>query len=164
MSTRSCIILKVRKEDLGKVKKFNEKLLPITLKTWKEEWCDESSKEKSEEVTLKKEYIGIYCHWDGYPSGVGAVLKEKFTDYDSILNLIVGGYCSSVWYDGIKHYANRKRMKWGDIKPNQGDTQKKVLNNYSWIEYAYLFDEERGGWLYKPTLGKNGTKNGFKVF
>lgn len=170
MSTRSCIILKVRKEDLGKKVKFEEKALPITLDEWVDVdsegnvYCNQIGKDETRPVKIKDKYVAIYCHWDGYPEGVGRALKEKFTDYDSVLNLILGGACSFISPNKVRHYANRDGEMWVGIKPNQGDTQKKVLDNYLWIQYAYLFDEERGGWLYKSTLGKNSAKSGFKVF
>lgn len=143
MSTRSAIILKVRKEDLGKTVKFDKKKLPIPLKNWKEKWSDESVKEKSKEVTLSHEYIGIYCHWDGYLEGVGVALKEYFTDYDAILNLIAGGDCSSIWYDGVKHYANRKGEEWKYIKPKQGFTSKSVADSIGHDGCVYIYDD---GW------------------
>jgi hypothetical protein len=30
----------------------------------------------------------VYCHWDGYPEGVGATLKEYYTDSTTIENLL----------------------------------------------------------------------------
>ena len=164
MGTRSCIIIKVRREDIGKKRKFSEKALPITLDEWVdinsqgEVYCSQIGKDTTTPVEIKDQYIGIYCHWDGYPEGVGEALKEKFTDYDSVLNLIVGGWCSFISLDKVRHYANRKGMEWDEIKPNQGKTQKEVLDNYSWLEYAYLFDEERGGWLYKKFYAKSAFK------
>lgn len=141
MSTRSAIILKVRKEDLGKKVKFDKKKLPIPLNNWKEKYGDESAKEKSKEITLLHDYIGIYCHWDGELDGVGTVLKEYFTDYDSILNLIAGGDCSSIWYDGVKHYANRKGEEWKYIKPKQGFTSESVANSIGHDGYVYTFED-----------------------
>ena len=86
MSTRSCVIVKVRKEDLGKKLKFDAS--KVKLEDWEEQKKDEFSKE----VELKSPYVGVYCHWDGYPEGVGSVLKKCFNDYESALNLILGGF------------------------------------------------------------------------
>jgi hypothetical protein len=33
----------------------------------------------------------IYCHWDGYPEGVGATLHEHYTATESITNLMALG-------------------------------------------------------------------------
>ena len=172
MSTRSCIIVKVRKEDIGKEIKFNESLLPVPLDSWQEKdregkvWRDETGKDLCQPVEIKDLYIGIYCHWDGYPSGVGADLKEHFKDYNSVLNLIVGGSCSALG-SNVRHYANRKGERWEYLVPKQGNTQKAIVNAFihSWCEYVYLFDETRGEWVYKSLCGKpeNIHKRGFKV-
>lgn len=172
MSTRSCIILKVRKEDIGKVMKFDYSKLPIPLSSWQDKdrdgkvWRDETGKNLCQPVEIDNLYIGIYCHWDGYPSGVGAELKESFKDYDSVLNLIIGGACSSI--DGsVRHYANRKKEKWAYLKPRSGKTQTNVVESFrsSWCEYAYLYDETRGGWSYKSIRGDSDkvNKRGFKL-
>lgn len=168
MSTRSVIIVKVHKEDIGKEMKFNEAMLPVPLDKWKfkdatgEVWRDESGVNLCKPVVINEQYIAIYCHWDGYPSGVGAVLKEKFFDYHSALNLVIGGACSALDEKYVRHYGNRDGEKWDYIKPVQGKTQKSVYDIFNWAEYAYLLDEARGGWVYKP-LTRNSDKNGFKA-
>lgn len=169
MSTRSVIIVKVRKEDIGKEMKFNEALLPVPLDNWDcidpttgEVWRKEGGANLCKVVVPNYQYLAVYCHWDGYPSGVGAVLKEKFLDYHSALNLVIGGACSALDSKYVRHYANRDGEKWDYIKPTQGKTQREVLKPFGWSEYAYLFDEERGGWVYKP-LTRNHEKRGFKA-
>jgi len=171
MSTRSCIILKVRKEDIGKLKlKFDVSKLPVPLGKWEYKdgdgkvWRDESGKNLCRPVPINNQYIGIYCHWDGYPSGVGAALKNHFKDYDSVLNLILGGSCSAI-DDSVRHYANRVGEQWRYLAPKQGSSQKDLISYFSnaWVEYAYLYDESRG-WRYKDILGdpEKISKNGFK--
>ena len=74
MATRSCVIIKVRPEDIGKMFKFDEKKLPegVELEQWIDKgsdgkvWRDETGDERSKGVKLQSMYIGIYCHWDGY--------------------------------------------------------------------------------------------------
>ena len=144
MSTRSAIIIKVKREDIGKVVKFDKAKLPTKLSEWTCYSEKEVGKEISEEVTLDKPYIGVYCHSDGYFDGVGKVLKELYTDYDKVLNLIVGGDCSVVWYDETRHYANRNGEDWDWIKPTKGDTANEVADNIGHNGYAYLFDD--GEW------------------
>jgi len=142
MSTHSKIIMKVPKEYKGMIVKFNKSLLPLELKEWYEKddngkvWLDQRGGEQSEYVELKGDYIGIYCHWDG--DSIGEVLKKLFTDKKAVLNLIVGGFCSSVWYDGVRHYANRDcSTLWSEIKPIQG-SRKKVEESIDGV-YEYLF-------------------------
>lgn len=142
MSTRCNIILQVKKEDLGKTIKFDATKLPTPLSEWT---CygNEVGENLCQEVTLKKPFIGIYCHSDGYPDGVGRVLLEKYTDYDTILNLIAGGFCSFVWFDEVRHYANRDKEGWEYIHPIQSD---KPVAIGGWTEYAYVF--KSGKWYF----------------
>ena len=118
MATRSCVIIKVRPEDIGKMFKFDTNKLPkgVKLDDWLSKdlngkvWQDERGDERSEQVELKEVYIGIYCHNDGYINGgVGDSLKAKFNDYETARNLIVGGFCSAIEDDRVRHYANRGR-------------------------------------------------------
>ena len=39
---------------------------------------------------------GVYCHWDGYPDGVGKVLKEHYTDRSKVIELLELGGLSSL--------------------------------------------------------------------
>ena len=39
-------------------------------------------------------YRGIYCHFDGYPEGVGAILTNHYTNLNKIQNLISQGHAS----------------------------------------------------------------------
>lgn len=160
MSTRSCIMLKVRKEDIGKIVKFDN--TKVNVVEWNEGAKDKVA-EVCEEVTLDGNYIGIYCHSDGYPSWNGKVLKHEFDTYDKVLNLIVGGDASFLDYGKIRHYSNRGNEEWKWIKPTQDNMQNGVISHID-CEYAYLFDEERGGWLYKHTIGCGAKKRGFKKF
>jgi hypothetical protein len=152
MGTRSCVIIKVRKEDIGKVMKFQAKALPVKLASW----ADETTSSKCKPVEIDSAYVGIYCHWDGYPSGVGAALLNKFHTYDEVLNLVLGGSCSHIDESDVRHYANRKGEKWNWIKPMQDKTEKGLVNYFdgAWAEYAYLFDEERG-WRYKKISSRD---------
>ena len=103
MSTRSCIVIKVKESDLNQVKKFNPELLPVKVEGW-DCYGESTSDEKSQPVELKGAYIGIYCHSDGYPSGVGAVLKEKFNDYETALNLII------VWFGKTLRHSFKRGL------------------------------------------------------
>ena len=162
MSTRSFIILKVRKEDIGKVMKFNEGLLPKPLDKWQEKdregkvWRDETGQDKCQPVEVKDQFIGVYCHWDGYPDGgVGDELKIHFKDYNSVLNLIIGGSCSSINNGVVRHYANRQGEEWKYLVPSQGKSRAELarLGRQAWAEYAYCFDEATG-WKYADLLNK----------
>ena len=37
----------------------------------------------------------VYCHWDGYPEGVGTMLAEHYTDPEKVARLLdLGGFSS----------------------------------------------------------------------
>ena len=140
MATRSCIIVKVRNSDIGTTQKYSDEKSKAPANNWGGDGVD-----KCEDVKIEKPYIGVYCHWDGYPSGVGAALKVFADTYERALNLVLGGSISNVEEDEFTHYANRDGEVWSHIEPIQGDTAIDVnakVDEY----YCYLFDEDNGGW------------------
>lgn len=142
MSTRSVVIVKIETSDINKRKKYSPKKVTVQETKWDEEGG--KSVELSKQVLLKDKYIGIYCHWDGYPEGVGAALKKNFNDYEKALNLAVGGFCSVISTEDIKRYATRDREEWKYIKPLQADTAEKLIRNLgNWAEYAYIFENNK---------------------
>lgn len=140
MATRSCIIVKVRNSDVGTTQKYSDEKSKFPASSWGDGGTD-----KCEEVKIEKSYIGVYCHWDGYPSGVGAALKVFADTYERALNLVLGGGISFVYEEEFAHYANRNGEEWEYIKPIQGDTAIDVNTEVD-EDYAYLFDEDNGGW------------------
>lgn len=124
MGTRSNIIVKVKKEDIG------NRVLTHEFKGG------------NFETKIKKPYVGIYCHWDGYPDGVGAALVHNYNDYEKALKLISGGFASSVCSDKPDYYMAWDRdERWKDNQPRQTDTPEVCCG---WTEYAYIFDN--GKW------------------
>jgi hypothetical protein len=140
MATRSCIIVKVRNSDVGTTQKYSDEKSKAPANDWGGDGVD-----KCEDVKIEKPYMGVYCHWDGYPSGVGAALKVFADTYERALNLVLGGSISSIGEDDFTHYANRNGEVWTHIEPIQGDTAIDVNAEVD-EDYAYLFDEDNGGW------------------
>jgi hypothetical protein len=140
MATRSCIIVKVRNSDIGTTQKYSDEKSKAPANDWGGDGAD-----LCEDVKIEKPYMGVYCHWDGYPSGVGAALKVFADTYERALNLVLGGSISSIGEDDFTHYANRNGEVWTHIEPIQGDTAIDVNAEVD-EDYAYLFDEDNGGW------------------
>ena len=140
MSTRSCVIIKVRVDDIGQAMRFDKELLPVEEKGWED--YNEDDVDKSTVVKIKCVYLGVYCHWDGYPDGVGAALKNKFKTYEQALNLVLGGDCSVISEEYVKRYATRKGEQWDE--PTQSNNVNNVVAKFDWSEYAYLFTDEHG--------------------
>ena len=76
-------------------------------------------------------FLGIYCHFDGYPKGVGAELRNKFNTYEKALNLVLLGGVSHI-INTIKSYHNW-RNEGVDIRTLQG-----VVPTAS-DDYTYIF-------------------------
>ena len=134
MSTPCYIWIKVKKEDKGKIIK------PLKSKLHKTcEW----DIPLTDNTELKKNYIGIYVHWDGHIESVGKTLTQHYNDYDKILNLISCGDCSSI-YDIVRPYTAICNRIWECNKPIQ-ITRKPTYQSY----YTYLFDN--GKWYVKTS-------------
>lgn len=135
MATRSNICLVLNKEDIGKVMKFDETKLP------KDVTCSDEFLNMVEEVTLEKPILEIYHHWDGYPDGVGKTLLEQYNDYNTILNLLLGGDTSSILRNHVCQYCAWRGDDWKGVKPRQLDEP--VLNE------KYLYKYEDGVWYFR---------------
>ena len=93
MSTRSNIYLKLRDESKGQTIKFDFSKLPTAHG---EHHAKLEFPIKDVTIPQDAEYIGVYHHWDGYITGVGQTLLESYTDYDTILNMLIMGDISSI--------------------------------------------------------------------
>lgn len=136
MSTRSSILIEIPKELIGSVKKYDPNMFVDKEQTWH----FESDTDKAQEIKINKKYLGIYCHWDGYPNGVGASLVELCSDFEKSLNLILGGDCSSITETSIRRYATRKNESWLSVCPRQFDKIQTVTDD---AEYLYIFKDNR---------------------
>lgn len=160
MSTNSCIIVKVRKGDIGTKKSFNTNTLgEVEEAKWSDGPYSEDCKDRARPVKIGSDYIAIYCHWDGFPSSVGAALKNGFNSYEKALNLVLGGSCSYIESDKVLRYSTRKELTttWASIKPTQAKDVNRLLERYC-VPYSYLYTEENG-WQVNDNNGE-----GFKDF
>lgn len=102
----------------------------------------------------------IYCHSDGYPSGVGAVLAEHYTDAKKVRALVALGDCSALHAEiGEKHSFNARPVgqstfyhrdrgeAWESVKPTIVNDEAEFLAVAETVdaEYAYLYRD--GTWL-----------------
>ena len=99
MSTKSFITMKLNKEDFGRVFKSNKDTLPNPL--------EEYNYECKEIKIPSKNYIGVYCHFDGYIKDVGKELITKFNTYDKVLNLICLGHLSCIINRIVSYHNSR---------------------------------------------------------
>ena len=109
-------------------------------------------------LATPKGYDSIYCHYDGYPSHVGKILKQYYNTEDKVKELIALGSLSSLDKhlapeEGVKHTWDKPasdvtvayhRDRGEDTLPNVKyyDTLYQVYWNGE--EYNYVFED--GEW------------------
>ena len=89
--------------------------------------------------------LAIYCHWDGYPEGVGKTLLENYTDREKIMELLRLGDISSL--SSTPEYTEAyHRDKGEELHPARILTIDDMIN--CWAEYCYKFTLD-GHWEVK---------------
>ena len=107
----------------------------------------------------------IYCHYDGYPSGVGGTLQQHYTDHEKVKKLIALGSLSSLYEnvdipEGVKHDFNRPadgitvayHRDRGDDLHQKSNASVTGFFNGDIEEYGYCFTAA-GEWLAKSASG-----------
>lgn len=112
----------------------------------------------------------IYCHWDGYPSHNGEILKKYYKDPKKVDELISLGDISVLAEkitpartrphnfeerqdDVVLAYHRDRGEDWEQVKPKV--MNKNFEENNSYIEYIYYFDEKQKLWRYKEIYSGN---------
>ena len=134
MSTRCSILIEIPDKYIKRIFRYNSSMFN------EEDWDNETCDEKSEDVSIKKKYLGIYCHFDGYPDGVGKELVNNYLNFSKAFNLILGGDCSVILDNRVRRYATREGEKWKYIQPRQLDKIQKVSDD---SEYLYIFKDSK---------------------
>ena len=87
----------------------------------------------------------IYCHWDGYPEGVGLTLANNYTSPASVTALMELGDLSTLegTLDKCKAYHRDRNEPWGMVEPRDiaSDELVSVMSEYD-AEYAYIYNDE----------------------
>jgi hypothetical protein len=120
MATRSNIAIILKEEDKARVfAELNERL--------------EDAGNRFRYGVDNGNVLQIYCHWDGYPEGVGEDLLRDFNSYDEALKLILEGDHSTPY----EPYTGRGES-WVSNRPDQR-TEPRCEE-----EYLYVFKD--GKW------------------
>lgn len=135
MSTRCSVLIKLKESDKNRDLAQDRRLLSAAgVRNY-------ASVQDNTPVRAGKEYAGIYCHHDGYPSYMGKVLTGKFSTYEMAKALVLGGDTSWIQEDSVGYYAaddEEKKIRFSDdIRPVSVDS-----------EYIYVFDPDDGKWRY----------------
>ena len=90
----------------------------------------------------RKGYEAIYCHWDGYPQGVGLTLRDHYTTLDNATQLVWLGDISSL-KETVEDTAEDSYSMRGDAEkaPLEFKTMNEMIEHYRsiWCEYGYIF-------------------------
>ena len=111
------------------------------------------------------EYFGIYVHSDGYPQGVGGILKEHYTTAEQIFGIINLGDLSrlapsieapeghSFWKPQLGYTVAYMRDRGDDGRYAYfHESLDDVLKRFELkgVEFYYLFDPAVGKWKVSP--------------
>jgi hypothetical protein len=104
-----------------------------------------------------------YCHWDGYPTGVGKTLLEHYSNIEKVKELLSFGDMSylapKVNPDGIHNFENPEKDVTVFYNRERGETEvdsvTTTIDEYlsakysSGIDYLYMFKD--GNWFLRNT-------------
>ena len=142
MSTTSSIWIKVKPEDFGKTISFNKEIHPLALDEFNVAPPTFKIVEKHNPVL----YLGVYCHSDGYLSGVGATLLKHFDTYEKVLNLVSLGDLSALC-NSTRAYYSWRQEDWSSVKPM--GIENFPTRDEMGTDYCYVFD---GEWRTRSSL------------
>ena len=125
--------------------------------------CMIFKKKRSWGKTKKSGYLGIYCHNDGYPQGVGKILKKHYKTDEKIDKLIALGDISSlgsrigekhdfdaeltlITEDWTRAYHRDRGEAWSDVKPVFVTSIQDMRNSCEWCGYIYVYENSK--WTY----------------
>jgi hypothetical protein len=109
----------------------------------------------------------IYCHFDGYKQGVGAILEAHYQDVDKVLRLMNLGNISVLGQEigAYQDFNNRKThqedwcLAYGRDRGETGQEAREFDSVADWVtnfnsgeEYYYLYTEG-AGWEFANNYG-----------
>lgn len=94
-------------------------------------------------------FSSIYCHWDGYPSNNGMILRDHYTTTDKVQALIALGDLSSLHAEiGKKHKFEARNAGCTAYGRDRGEKGKEAQVSADLDELKALTQECGGEWLY----------------
>lgn len=146
MATRSNIAIILRPEDRNRSLNVMDEMFNDCRPKMNCPNCRHQKEEKLEDIFPNcepngKPVLQIYCHWDGYPEGVGKALLNGYNSYEKALALILGGDLSSLYESYSCPYSIGQGEDADQCSP--AVHEKACLNE----EYLYVFDYETNQWF-----------------
>lgn len=96
-------------------------------------------------------YDSIYCHWDGYPSNNGLILRDYYQSVEKVRDLISLGDISSLGPEiGEKQdFDSREHRDWTmAYGRDRGETEVEAKRSSNLDELSALTQDCGGEWLY----------------
>ena len=97
-------------------------------------------------------FTSIYCHWDGYPSGVGVMLKDHYQDAEKVVALMSQGDRSSLAEGVTPGYREARGETGVDAITSPNFEALQDLTQGAGGEYLYVF---KGGHWFCAKGGKS---------
>lgn len=98
-------------------------------------------------IATTEGFKAVYCHWDGYPEGVGATLKSFYATLEQAKALVEKGDLSSLGesLEASEFYADKgEELK---VETFKSESDWLEWANACSCEYAYLFEGDK--WIVK---------------
>lgn len=92
-------------------------------------------------------YESIYCHWDGYPQGVGVTLRDNYSYGDEPAVLMTFGDISSLKPTLFETMKETYKLRGdSDVDAKIFRFMSEMIEHYRgmWCEYGYIFRD--GKW------------------
>jgi hypothetical protein len=141
MGTHAYIYVKNDKKDFGNKVVFNHKTLPngMALKKIR----------KVPNLKIIAPYMGVYCHYDGYPEFVGVILAKYYTTKEQALNLICGGNMSTIHVDiDISSFYKEHKQMYGYIRNGVDYHRQSTIYGPNNLSYYYSNTQPQGQYVY----------------
>jgi hypothetical protein len=101
--------------------------------------------------------VSAYCHWDGYPSHNGAILRGFYDTLPKVQELLSIGDMSSLGprcdapqgqptSDHTIYYGRDRGEEPSPTKTHASKAELLDESKQGWVDYVYLF--ENGSWTY----------------
>ena len=99
-------------------------------------------------------YTAIYCHWDGYPEGVGLTLRDHYNTPEKVNFLLEQGDISSLCETVVETVETSYRTR-GDknVDAMVFHTLDEMCEHYRgcWCEYGYIWMDNKWNCLVLTT-------------
>ena len=100
--------------------------------------------------TQNNNFVGSYCHWDGYPEGVGSILLENYIDQDKVDEL-----CNLAGFSSLQETTEETATaRYDDIPSAVANSVKDACNYGADFGADYIYIHKDNEWWFYETGSK----------